>query len=156
MCRCGAACTSEKPRAFASQHDKEKKEKKHKKKHKKHKASHDDAGVAPVKVDNPIGESDYFAKSAEFQLWLQEARGTFLDEMPSEDARKIFKQRFVPVSRKAPFAPRVRPLKSCALRARVVSTRSGMVESCRRNTTTARRFSLRRTGPGTSGALRIA
>eukprot|EP00966_Prymnesium_polylepis_P015555 359660-Prymnesium_polylepis.1 len=76
--------------------------------------------------------------------------------MPSEDARKIFKQRFVPVSRIAPShrwgvsADFVRPP------ARVASSRSGMVENCRQNTTMGRRCSLQRTGPGTSGALRIA
>ena len=83
------------------QHKKEKKEKKEKK-HKKHKKSHHgdaaaDLPAAPAKVDNPIGDDDYFAKTAEFQMWLKEARGAYLDELPSEEARRLFKERFVPV-----------------------------------------------------------
>ena len=35
----------------------------------------------------PIAEADYFLKTKEFQQWLSEARKTFLDEIPAEEAR---------------------------------------------------------------------
>ncbi|KAL1521312.1 hypothetical protein AB1Y20_020980 [Prymnesium parvum] len=89
-------------------HKKERKEKKEKKhKHKKHKRPDADAAEpSPPRVDNPIGEDDYFGRAAEFQLWLQEARGTFLDEMPSEEARRIFRERFVPKWNKGDLPPK--------------------------------------------------
>ena len=37
----------------------------------------------------PISEADYFLRTKEFQLWLQEARKTFLDEIPAEEARSL-------------------------------------------------------------------
>ena len=40
----------------------------------------------------PISEADYFLRTKEFQLWLQEARKTFLDEIPAEEARSLFKK----------------------------------------------------------------
>ena len=81
-------------------HKKEKKEKKEKKshKHKKHKTEHksepEATGSRPPGVD-PISEDDYFARTREFQLWLQEARNTFLDELQGDEARRLFRKYFV-------------------------------------------------------------
>lgn len=62
-------------------------------KHKKHKKE------ATVAVDMiagckpcDISEDDYFAKAREFQQWLVEARSTFLDEVASDEARRLFKK----------------------------------------------------------------
>jgi len=72
-------------------HKKEKKEKKHKKeKHKKEKrAKHDFDGGPPHGV-MPITTDDYFRRAQEFQRWLQESRGKFLEELPSDEAHKLF------------------------------------------------------------------
>ena len=61
------------------------------KRHKKDKSEKSEA-TAEISVSNPISEDDYFAKSKEFQLWLHEARSTYLDEVSSEEARKLFKK----------------------------------------------------------------
>ena len=75
-------------------HDKEHKEHKE---HKRHKRDRDDEKPPPdtsacAPCAEPISEDDYFAKSREFQLWLQEARSTFLDEISSEEAHRLFKK----------------------------------------------------------------
>ena len=153
---------------YPRQHKKEKKEKKEKK-HKKHKRSHHDdvAGdvpVAPAKVDNPISEDDYFARTAEFQMWLKEARGAYLDELQSEEARKLFKQRFLPVrwawthsiAAACPaFTPSAPWLQFTRLTGplRAAVRRSGMAASCLPSTTRAAWRSLRRAARGTSGGL---
>ena len=87
-------------------HNKDKDKKKSHKEKKSHKRDKDDGGgkrhkkdksekseaTAEISVSNPISEDDYFAKSKEFQLWLHEARSTYLDEVSSEEARKLFKK----------------------------------------------------------------
>ena len=79
----------------------DKKDKKEKKEHKKHKKEkkhkrHDEAAAPPGNADGicyePISEADYFLKANEFQQWLQESRHTFLDEITSDEARKLFKK----------------------------------------------------------------
>ena len=89
----------------------EKKEKKHKKHKKSKKHKHERAasyaagscGSAPATL---LSESDYFLRSAEFQLWLQESEGRFFDELPSADARKYFK-RFVESWNKGALPPKM-------------------------------------------------
>ena len=86
--------------------DKHKKDKHKKDKH-KHKKSkheggegaggHDAASLAGARAQieasmQPISEADYFLKTKEYQLWLSEARKTFLDEIPAEEARSLFKK----------------------------------------------------------------
>ena len=75
-------------------HDKDKKEKKHDKerkhKDKKHeKREKHDGGAPAVSISEPITEDDYFSKAPEFASWLQ-SRGTYLDELQSDEARKQF------------------------------------------------------------------
>jgi hypothetical protein len=67
-------------------------EKKHskKEKHKKEKkAKREHAGGLPSGVE-PISVDDYFRRAPEFQRWLQESRGQFLDELPSDEAHQLF------------------------------------------------------------------
>ena len=82
-----------------SHKDKKEKKEKHKKhdkhkddKHKKHKKEHtaaiEPAGCAPCE----ISEDDYFTRTREFQQWLIDARSTFLDELSSDEARRLFKK----------------------------------------------------------------
>eukprot|EP00316_Scyphosphaera_apsteinii_P024448 CAMPEP_0119319556 /NCGR_PEP_ID=MMETSP1333-20130426/49714_1 /TAXON_ID=418940 /ORGANISM="Scyphosphaera apsteinii, Strain RCC1455" /LENGTH=315 /DNA_ID=CAMNT_0007325987 /DNA_START=125 /DNA_END=1072 /DNA_ORIENTATION=+ len=77
-----------KDKARKKEDKKDKKKKDKKKKDKKQKRQKCDS--VPVK----ISEDDYFKRSAEFQTWLHEKHGSYLDEIPSEDARRAFK-RFV-------------------------------------------------------------
>ena len=75
-------------------HDKDKMEKKHDKerkhKDKKHeKREKHDGGEPAVSISEPITEEDYFSKAPEFASWLQ-SRGTYLDELQSDEARKQF------------------------------------------------------------------
>ena len=77
--------------------DKKEKHKDKKEKHKKEKRHREDDAVAAGSVApgvTPISEDDYFVKTAEYQLWLQEARKVYLDEIGSEEGRRLFK-RFV-------------------------------------------------------------
>lgn len=69
-------------------HDKYKKEKKHDKE-RKHKDKKKDGGEPAVSISEPITEDDYFSKAPEFASWLQ-SRGTYLDELQSDEARKHF------------------------------------------------------------------
>jgi len=77
------------------QEKKEKKEKKHtKEKHKKGKKVRHErgggSGSLPAGVEPITADEDYFRRTAEFQRWLQESRGQFLDELPSAEAHKLF------------------------------------------------------------------
>lgn len=40
----------------------------------------------------PISESDYFLKSAEFRVWLKDAKHKYFDELSGERARKYFRK----------------------------------------------------------------
>jgi len=89
----------EKKEKKEKKHKKEKKEKKEKHKHKDKKAKRGDdpaalaAARAMVEASmQPIAEGDYFLRTKEFQLWLSEARKTFLDEIPAEEARALFRK----------------------------------------------------------------
>jgi hypothetical protein len=56
---------------------------------KEKKAKRERAGSLPPGVE-PITADDYFRRAPEFQRWLQGSRGQFLDEVPSEEAHKLF------------------------------------------------------------------
>ena len=77
-------------------HDKDKKKHKHESKHDKkdskkdkHKRTEREPTSSP-RVSEPITETDYFVKAPEFSLWLTEARGSYIDELSSEEARRLF------------------------------------------------------------------
>ena len=90
----------EKKEKKEKKHKKEKKEKKEKHKHKDKKAKRggdDPAALAAARAMveasmQPIAEGDYFLKTKEFQQWLSEARKTYLDEVPAEEARALFRK----------------------------------------------------------------
>jgi len=97
------SCLSRNPPHGPQKRHKDKKQKKEKKekKDKKHKRSHggDSGGTSAALSEvqaamNPISEDDYFLKTKEFQLWLQETERKYLDEMPAKEARESF-TRFV-------------------------------------------------------------
>ena len=69
---------------------KEKKERKREKKEKKKRERKGGGAGAPPAGVEPCSEDDYFRRTAEFQRWLQESRGQFLQEMPSEESRRLF------------------------------------------------------------------
>lgn len=77
-------------------HRDKKEKKKHHKKEKRHKSDKKPADEGKkIQGDicvEPISEADYFLKTREFQQWLTEARQTFLDEVSSEEARRLFKK----------------------------------------------------------------
>ncbi|KAI8617301.1 hypothetical protein BC830DRAFT_1054197, partial [Chytriomyces sp. MP71] len=55
------------------------------------KAKRSGSGSAEVGAVNAIGEDDFYAKSAEFIVWLREARGGLsLSEIRSSEARRLF------------------------------------------------------------------
>jgi len=84
-------------KSSSTKHAKEKKKHKHKhsgkdKKH-KHTSHNEDAtrsASTVVSVSDPISEEHYFKKAPEFQLWLTQARSVFIDELSSEEARRLF------------------------------------------------------------------
>ena len=68
-----------------------KKDKDEDKRHKKH-HQRDSTGQAAgaAAVPTQLSEDDYFNRSREFQKWLASARGTFLDEITTVEAKKLF------------------------------------------------------------------
>lgn len=75
----------------SSSHKHEKKHKHHKK-DKKHHRKEESARPRTDVCYEPISEADYFLKATEFQQWLQQERRTFLDEITSDEARRLFKK----------------------------------------------------------------
>eukprot|EP00962_Isochrysis_galbana_P017182 scaffold4942_cov106-Isochrysis_galbana.AAC.1 len=61
-----------------------------KEKHKKEKKAKREHGGSLSCGVEPITTDDYFRRAPEFQRWLQESRGQFLDELPSDEAHKLF------------------------------------------------------------------
>ncbi|CAG8636844.1 11550_t:CDS:2 [Acaulospora colombiana] len=100
--RRGERARSESPRPRKHNRDdsdredmhKAKKDKKHKKKsHKRHHSESDSDSIPePPKGFTPISEDDYYSKSTEFRIWLQEKKDKFFDELSSEQARRYFKK----------------------------------------------------------------
>jgi len=79
-------------------HKKEKDGKKHKSHKRDEKKRHKEerrrterppAGAPPSET---IGEGDYFLKSAEYAHWLLEERSSYLEDLTSDEARRIFKK----------------------------------------------------------------
>ena len=86
----------ERKRKHSKKDKKDKREKRDKKekekKHKKQKKDRPDGNGVEVAIGDQISDADYFQKAPEFQLWLQEARSTFLDEISSDEARRLFRK----------------------------------------------------------------
>lgn len=74
-------------------HKKEKKEKQKKEKHKKeNKATRERGDGGPPAGVQPLTSDDYFRRTHEYQRWLQESRGLFLEDIPSAEARALFEK----------------------------------------------------------------
>jgi hypothetical protein len=91
---------SEEDRKRKRKHKKEKSEKKDKKerrskkdkREKRHKSDKQPSERSIVAVEEIISENDYFLKTQQFQEWLSSVRGTYLDEISSDEARRLFRK----------------------------------------------------------------
>ena len=64
---------------------------------KKHKKEHSDAGpqLPPGMLPNgaeSLTDDDYFKQSATFRTWLKDERRTYLEDLTSEESRRLFKK----------------------------------------------------------------
>ena len=95
MGRSSSSSDEEEHKSKRRKHEKSSSSKHDKKRHKKEKKREHSRKESERSADvcfEPISESDYFLKTAEFQHWLQEKRSTFLDEITSDEARRLFKK----------------------------------------------------------------
>ena len=79
----------------SSKHDKKKRKHSSAPSDKQKRAKHSKRTAEPhagsaTAAPSQISADDYFQKAREFQLWLSEARRVFIDELPSEEARRLF------------------------------------------------------------------